>query len=43
VDHDDAVTALGLAIYYASHGPEPRYLARDGKVYASREESGDPY
>lgn len=42
-DHDDLIVALMLATYWRSGLGDPRYLARDGHLYLSRELSADPY
>ena len=42
-DHDDLIVALMLATYWRIGVAEPRYLARDGHLYASRAQSADPY
>jgi hypothetical protein len=42
-DHDDLIVVLLLATYWRVGAGVPRYLARDGRLYASREQSGDPY
>ena len=43
-DHDDLVIAIALGTYWRNVGPNPpRYQARDGGLYESREHSGDPY
>ncbi len=42
-DHDDLIVALMLATYWRVGSGSPRYLARDGALYASRAHSSDPY
>jgi len=43
-DHDDLVLALMLATRFRrSYPTDPRYIGRDGKVYASPALSPDPY
>jgi hypothetical protein len=43
-DHDDLLFAVMLATLFKKHSPgDPRYLGRDGVVYAYRSLSHDPY
>jgi hypothetical protein len=42
-EYDDTVIALGLALLHPRYGGDPRYIGRDGKVYASQLVSPDPY
>jgi hypothetical protein len=42
-DHDDLIVALMLATYWRIGSGQPRYLSRDGALYASRAHSSDPY
>jgi hypothetical protein len=42
-DHDDLLLAAMCATYWNTGAGEPRYLARDGRLYDRREQSADPY
>jgi hypothetical protein len=42
-DHDDLLLALMIATHFRHAMAEPRYVARDGQVYASLGVSPDPY